>query len=74
MLSTSAALAGDPQSYEFRQRYLDGQTYNVLFTQQVQLEVQRTFSGHVVDRPKVVHAIQQKGLITALDTIDGIPM
>lgn len=71
---TNAALAGDQKTYEFRQRYLDGQTYNVLFTQQLQLEVQRTLNGQVVDRPKVVHAIQQKGLITVLETINGIPM
>lgn len=74
LISSSVVFGADEQTYDFQQHYLDGQSYNVLFTQQTQIDVQHLYRGKVLDHVKMVDAVQQKGLITVIETEDGVPM
>ena len=68
------SLAGEQQTYVFRQRYVEGQSYNCLYSVNYNLDFERSYRGTVVDQAKMVDAIQQKGIITILQTADGIPI
>jgi hypothetical protein len=74
LLFPGAVLGADEQTYDFQQHYLDGQSYTVLFTQQTQIDVQHLYRGQVLDQMKLVDAVQQKGLITVIETQGGVPM
>jgi hypothetical protein len=69
-----SAFANDEQTYEFKQNYVNGQTYNVLISEQFQADILRTYQGREVDHRKIVDALQQKGLVTVIETQDGVPV
>ena len=67
------ALAVDEQTYEFKQNYVNGQTYNVLISEQFQTDIVRTYNGREIDHHRAVDALQQKGLVTVVEAQDGVP-
>lgn len=74
LMLSSVALAADEQSYEFRQNYHDGQAFKVLFSENIQLDAQSIYRGQVLNKLKIVDAIQQKGVVTVLETLYGVPV
>lgn len=70
---SSFAFAGAEQAYEFKQNYVKGQTYNVLISEQFDADVLFTYQGRELGHHKIVDALQQKGLVTIVDTQDGVP-
>jgi len=69
-----ASFAAEQQTYTFRQRYIEGQSYNCLYSSNVNIDFERSYRGTVIDRARLADALQQKGLITILQTADGIPI
>jgi hypothetical protein len=72
--SLSAAVAAPQQTYVFRQRYLEGQSFNCLYSINVNIDFERSYRGTVIDRARLADALQQKGVITILQTADGTPI
>lgn len=70
----SSAFAADQQTYTFRQRYVEGQSYHCLYSINVNIDFECSYHGTVINRAKLVDALQQKGVITILQTADGIPI
>lgn len=67
------ALAGEGKAYEFRQNYRDGQEFNILFSQSVQVKAKLYAHGSVVQTFESVDATQDKGVLKVVHTVDGIP-
>lgn len=73
LLPCAAARASD-QVYTFRQNYRDGQQFNVLFSQNMELTYRGTYNGNVIGTFRHVDAMQNKGLLSVLKTSDGLPV
>lgn len=74
LLLSGFSRGADEPTYEFRQNYHDGQSFKVLFSESVQLDLQRIYRGQVVDKLRIVDAIQQKGIVRVLETLEGVPV
>jgi hypothetical protein len=74
LMLSSVSLAADEQTYEFRQNYHDGQAFKVLFSENIQLDAQSIYRGTVLHKVKIVDAIQQKGVVTIVETLYGVPV
>lgn len=74
LMLSGIALGAREQTYEFRQNYHDGQAFRVLFSENIQLDMQGIVRGQVVNRVKIVDAIQQKGVVTVVETLYGVPV
>jgi hypothetical protein len=61
------------KAYDFRQVYRDGQEFNILFSQSLQVKAKLYAHGTVVQTLELVDATQDKGLLKVLQTADGVP-
>ena len=67
------ARGAEGKAYEFRQNYRDGQEFNILFSQSVQVKAKLHAHGTVVQTFESVDATQDKGVLKVMHTADGVP-
>ena len=74
LAASPCVLADDSATYEFREKYREGQQFNVLFSQSMQLKARLYASGTLVSTLESVEAAQDKGQMTVLKIADGAPV
>lgn len=74
LLLTHARAGAQARTYEFRQNYREGQEFNILFSQSVQVKAKLYAHGSAVQTFESVDAIQEKGLLKVRRTVEGVPV
>lgn len=64
----------DQPTYEFKQDYRDGQQFNVLFSQNMDVSCRASYRGRYITTYRIVDAMQEKGLLTIVQTNGGSPV
>ena len=73
VICNAYASAADPAVVEFKQNYHEGDRFDVLFSQNLEITYRGIYNGRVYNTIKRVEAGQDKGLLTILETHDGVP-
>lgn len=70
----SVSRGAEAPTFEFKQNYREGQAYNVMFSQSLDLHFEATYRGQVYNRARMTDAWQEKALVTVLETDGGLPV
>lgn len=74
LLLPHAPARAQSRTYEFRQNYREGQEFNILFSQSVEVKAKLYAHGTAVENFESVDAVQEKGVLKVLRTSEGVPM
>lgn len=74
LLLPQARAGAQAGTYEFRQNYREGQEFNILFSQNVEVNAKLYAHGTAVQKFESVDAIQEKGVLKVQRTVDGVPV